>query len=71
MVRPMAKRPRTQAQIEAEKKREEADKLGKVLVRHTKKSAAAMRKLQERIPDASAPELYRMALIELATKGNR
>lgn len=67
----MAKRPRSAAQIDAEARREEADKLGKVLVRHTADSAAAMRKLKKRFPEAKPPELYRMALIEMASKGNR
>lgn len=68
-MRRMAQRKRTKAQVDAEARREATDELGKVLVRHTPESAAALRKLQRRQPHASAPELYRTALVELAKRG--
>ena len=63
-------RPRTQAQKDAEK-RAEAESHGKTLVRHTEQSAADLAKLRDRFPDESDPALIRLALRELAKKGNR
>jgi len=63
-------RPRTQAQKEAEK-RAEAESHGKTLVRHTAESAADLAKLRERFPKTSDPALIRLAMRELAKKGNR
>ncbi len=64
-------RPRTPAQKEAERKAE-ANSHGKTLVRHTEQSAADLAKLRERFPDLdSDPALIRLALRELAKKGNR
>ena len=60
-------RKRTQSQIDAEARRESADKHGKTLVRHDAKSAAALAKVQERY-EVSAPAAIRLALIELAAK---
>lgn len=66
-----AKRPRTAAQIEAEKRREAVDQHGKTLVRHTKASAIALAKLRERFEDMSDPELLRLGVQELAAKRNK
>jgi len=66
----MAKKPRrarTQAQIDAELRREENDRHGKTLVRHTKESSAALAKLQKRL-ELSGPEVMRLAVVELAAK---
>lgn len=64
------KRERTQAQIDAEARREDADAYGKTLLRHTRDSKAATTKVMKRF-DVSAPEALRIAIIELAKKGNR
>ena len=61
-------RPRTQAQIDSECRREERSV--NTLVRHTEQSAAALVKLRKRF-DMSDPEIMRTALIEMATKRGR
>jgi hypothetical protein len=62
------KRERTQAQIDAELRREE--NASKTLVRHNKESSAALAKLRRQF-DASDPEILRIALVELASKTRR
>ena len=62
-------RPRTPAQKEAEKRAEE-NSHGKTLVRHTEQSAVDLERLRKRFPKTSDPALIRLALRELATKGN-
>ncbi len=59
------KRERTQAQIDAELRREETST--KTLVRHSAESAAALAKLR-RVFSESDPEILRMALVEMASK---
>jgi hypothetical protein len=66
----MAKKARNPAQVAAEKRRDAADVLGQLKIRHTKESLVALNKLQDRFPDATGPEIARMALIELAAKRN-
>lgn len=62
-------RARTPAQKEAEKRAEE-NSHGKTLVRHTEQSAVDLERLRKRFPKTSDPALIRLALRELATKGN-
>ena len=65
-----AKRPRTEAQIAAELRREESG-WGKTLVRHTEESSKTLARLRRKF-NASDPEIFRIALLELdAARGKR
>ena len=57
------------SQVAREIVREENDVHGKTLVRHTKESAAAMKRVMRRL-DCSGPEALRLGVVELAAKGN-
>lgn len=57
------------SQVAREIVREENDVHGKTLVRHTKESAAAMKKIMRRM-ECSGPEALRLGVVELAAKGN-
>ena len=64
-----APRERSLAQEKAEARREENDKNGKTLIRHTTESARAMKHVQKRM-GVTGPEAMRIAIIELAAKRN-
>ena len=65
-----ARRPRTAQQIGWEQAREANDKHGKTLIRHTKESAAALKRVAKRL-DVSGPEAMRTALVEMDARSNR